>query len=365
MISPRPAVRTTARVVAMYLASRVAVFACYVVAARVQGGVSVRGVLSRWDASWYFQIITNGYPSDVPAGASPIAFFPLFPLTVKSFTVTLGTNPLWTATVVNLVLGCAFISLLWWFTADLTDRSVADRTVVLVAFFPGSIALSLAYSEALMLTLAVGCLWALVKRRWLLAGVLAAGATATRPNAIALVVACAAAAAVAIWQRREWKALVAPALAPIGLVAFFVYLKVHTGVTSAWFVAQRNGWNEKFDFGLRNGEKIIDTLRDPFADYNVLVAAVGTVLIIGLCVLMVVWWRPPAAVLAYTLTIAALTIGSSTLGGRPRFILTAFPLFIAVALAVRNTWLSVLVGIGAVATGALVFVTANSLLLTP
>src|SRR5438128_829027 len=86
-------------------------------------------------------------------------------------------------------------------------RRGAGRPVALFCFFPGAMVLSLAYSEALMLALAIGCLLALLKERWVTAGVLGAFATATRPNAVALVAACAWAAGTAIWRRRQWRAL--------------------------------------------------------------------------------------------------------------------------------------------------------------
>src|SRR5207253_1167110 len=124
--------------------------------------------------------------------------------------------------------------LLWRLLARIWGREVADRGTALFCFFPGSFVLSMVYSEPLMLALAIGCLLALLDRRWLVAGVLAGLATGVRPNAVALVAACAWAAAVAIVKRREWRALVAPLLAPAGLVAFFAFLWARTGRPDAW-----------------------------------------------------------------------------------------------------------------------------------
>ena len=50
--------------------------------------------------------------------------------------------------------------------------------MILIALFPGSFVLSMAYSEALMLTIVALCFIALRDKHWLWAGILAAMATA-------------------------------------------------------------------------------------------------------------------------------------------------------------------------------------------
>jgi hypothetical protein len=149
------------------------------------------------------------------------------------------------ATVVATALGFAVVVLSWLVVARL-----ADRAAVLVCVLPGSFVLSIAYAEALMLSLAVVCLLALLDRRWLLTWVAAGLATATRPNAVALLPACLWAAARAIQRRGECRAVVAPALAPVGVVAFHVFLWWRTGRPDAWSLIQRNGWQERVDFGV-------------------------------------------------------------------------------------------------------------------
>ena len=79
----------------------------------------------------------------------------------------------------------------------------------------------------------------LIDERWLLAGVAAGLATATRPNGIALFAACAVAAAIAIHRRRDWLSLIAPLLAPVGFISFQLFLPGHTGESWPWFRVQR------------------------------------------------------------------------------------------------------------------------------
>ena len=67
------------------------------------------------------------------------------------------------------------------------SASVAARAMVLFAVFPGSFVLSFAYSEAPFIVFAASCLLLLLDEQWLLAGLAAALATATRPNGVAIV----------------------------------------------------------------------------------------------------------------------------------------------------------------------------------
>jgi hypothetical protein len=54
-------------------------------------------------------------------------------------------------------------------------------------------------------------------------------ATASRPGAIAVAAACACAAGLAIWRRRDWRALAAPLIAPLGFIGYVGWLGNYTG----------------------------------------------------------------------------------------------------------------------------------------
>src|SRR5918997_3741746 len=118
------------------------------------------------------------------------------------------------------------------------------------------------FSESLMLMLAFLTLLALLSRRWISAGVASALATASRPNAVALCACCLWEAVRAIREDREWKALIAPLLAPVGFLGFMLFLKVRTG-EMAWFRVEREGWGERFDFGIQTFKEVWMTARDP------------------------------------------------------------------------------------------------------
>ena len=180
----------------------------------------ILNVLNSWDGRWYFEVVRTGYPRSIPPDITfdqleaRAAFFPLYPRFVWALDKVMPGGDVLAGLILNLVLGVLFVLLVGLMSRRLFNNKVASRAMVLTALFPGSFVLSFAYSEALMLVLVAGCLLLLMDRRWLLAGILAGLATASRPNAIAIVASCVVAAAVAIIQRREWKALLGPAPGP-------------------------------------------------------------------------------------------------------------------------------------------------------
>ncbi len=160
-----------------------------------------------------------------------------------------GLSTLHAAILVSFVLGAAATVLVWQLAARLVGRDKANRATALFVFFPGAFVLSMAYAETLMIVAAAACLLFLLDRRWTLAGLAGAVATATRPNGIAVLIACAVVAAVAMLRRREWAALRAPLLAACGVGSFFTYLWIRTGHLNAWFESERVMWHDHFSVG--------------------------------------------------------------------------------------------------------------------
>src|SRR5437868_12590708 len=149
-------------------------------------------VLTSWDSLWYFEVARHGYPHTVPAHVTYFdpearaAFFPAFPLLLRVVDRALPGGDVLAGLVANLVLGALFVLLTGVLTRRLYGDRVASRAMVLVALFPGSFVLSFAYSEALMLVLIAGTVLLLLDERWLAAGLVAALATASRPNPVAI-----------------------------------------------------------------------------------------------------------------------------------------------------------------------------------
>ncbi len=190
----------------------------------------INEVLTSWDGKWYFAIVRHSYPSHIPPHVTwddvqaRTAFFPMFPTLVRWLDHVLPGGDVFAALVMNFVFGALAVYLVGQLTRTMFDDRVAYRAMLLMAFFPGSFVLSFTYSEATLLVFAAGCLLCLQRRHWVAAGTLAALGAATRPNGIALIAACAVAAVIALRQRREWRSLAAPLLAPLGFIGFHLFL---------------------------------------------------------------------------------------------------------------------------------------------
>ncbi|HEX4819991.1 MAG TPA: hypothetical protein VFV00_07270 [Acidimicrobiales bacterium] len=335
------------------------------------GNLALLRALGRWDGAWYLWVANNGYPT---AGQfhhhlSEVAFFPLYPMTVRGLSGLTGWSELAAGVTVALIAGAVATVLVWKLAARLANHKVADRAVMLFVFFPGSFALSMAYAEGFMVVGVAACLLALLNRRWVLAGLAGAFATASRPNAAAIVIACAVAAAVEIYRRREWKALLAPAIASTGALAFFTFLWIRTGHALAWFESEKEEWHDHLGYGQGVWKRVtglfhhFPTSFKPGSLNDVV--AVGGVLIVLLSAVVLWRMRWPLFVRIYTAAALLIPVLSVAVGPRPRMLFGAFPMAVAVADKSSRTVYRVAVIASAVILVAITIVITTSLSSTP
>ncbi|HNJ98281.1 MAG TPA: glycosyltransferase family 39 protein [Ilumatobacteraceae bacterium] len=307
----------------------------------------VRDVFTSWDGAWYMRIARSGYPHHIAANVTydmpdaRAAFFPVFPGIVRVLDHVLPGGPAVAALALNFLLGALAVLLVGVLARDIFGVATGERAMVLMALFPGSFVLSFAYTEAVLIVLAALTLLLLQRSQWVAAGVVAAVATATRPNGIAVCVACAVAAGLAIHRRREWRALVAPILSPLGFLGFQWWLGHHTGERGVWFRVQTEAWGEGTSFGFtavrRTAQAIINPVSSP----------TNSITAVCVAALVFMFWlarthRIPAPMVAYSAMITVLMVIPETVTARPRFVYTAFPLLICVAawfeLRKREWW---------------------------
>ena len=344
--------------------------ACFVIAylaTRMPPGRSLIDVLGAWDAGFYLRIADGGYPAEFdPAAASVHAFFPLYPAAIRVLNVATPLSGLQAATWLNVIFGAAAMVLLWLLVERFADRDAATRAVALVSFFPWSFVLTMGYAEPLLLALAAGCLLALADRRWLVAGGLAALASAARPNGAALGFCCAWAAWQAIRQRQEWKALLAPALAPLGLVAFFAFLGARTGDPLANVRIKGDAFGDQ-GIGLEPSSlwpRLEGFVNAPLNDLNMLSTVISIAIVIAGALAMV-RWKPPLTFVLWSAPVVLLAIVFTTYGSMPRFVLTAFPLVAAIAVVVRGPIFGALLGASATLMGGLTIIASTTIIFTP
>jgi hypothetical protein len=244
------------------------------------------------------------------------------------------------------------------------DERIAWRSVFLLAFFPGAYAFSLAYSECLAIPLALLTLWALRRRWFLAAGVMAALAGTVRLNAVVLVAVCAVAAVRQLAERPRQtgtvvRALACPFLAVLGLVGYVAYLKSSTGHAFAFSVAEKLGWGDRIAF------------LAPFHDLrlffdggfgstpDVIMHGTGVIAVVAALV-FVVAVSMPLEYKVFAVGILASWLFTSDSGAWFRYVEFAFPVFIAVALKVPERALLPTIGVCGAALAVLIVLFASS-----
>jgi hypothetical protein len=372
----------------VYLGTRVLL----VVVAIVNGALrhhAVLNELANWDGLWYRQLANHGYPHHVvhcctgqgeTHAQSTLGFFPLYPLLmwVGGRAVMLVTSH---PAIYSITLAGLLISLIgglittvivqelatsWW------GKPAGRRAAVLFCLFPGSVVFSMVYAEGLALPLTAGCILALQRRRWLLAGILAGVATAADPESLVLIPVCAISAGLEL-RRRGWRdpaarrSLLAPLLSISGAVALAAFLWVWAGTPFATMQTQRIGWMEKTDpFALVN---LIKRLADqisfshfnhPTINLNLVVGLAGAILLLALLVLMFRIRRTISVeAIAWTVGISLLAITSEYTPPNPRLLITAFPAVIVLAYYLKGKafgWLLAANGVLLAGLSALTFV---------
>lgn len=359
--------RLSARPALIYAASRAGVLL-------VAGAVASNAhehftrALVVWDAPWYLSIAQRGYVSAIPPGSgnpaqSNLGFFPLLPLLIRGTHDVTGFGLTVSGMIVTFIAGLLAAVAVWWLLREHFGEAGATRGTALVFFSPGAFVLSLVYTEGLTILLVACVLLALRRRSWLVAGLCAALATSADPVAIAVVVPCAIASYLAIRSRGEWRSLLAPLLAPLGIAAFFGYLWAHTGSPFEWFDAQRAGW-QTGDFAGSVPTAVAAVWRHGFSNPD----AVVKVLTLMAAAVLLVWFlraHPPASWTGYVVVVLAIGILSPIVGVTPRLLLRNFPLLGVVGARLDAVWFEIILSVSALCMAALAVLAMGGLRWTP
>jgi len=136
---------------------------------------------ARWDSSWYKGIAETGYSARSlnAQGQRNTVFFPLYPLTMRLLSLIIPDAFLSGMIISNVAFLIALI-VLYQLIRRRYDAGTAGRSVVLLAVYPFSFFFSAVYTESLFLLTVVCAFYFGERRRWVLAGLSAAAAGATR-----------------------------------------------------------------------------------------------------------------------------------------------------------------------------------------
>ncbi|MGH9047280.1 MAG: hypothetical protein ACRDVW_08195, partial [Acidimicrobiales bacterium] len=304
------------RPTAIYLASRALVVAVFWITAAFSHQ-TLGQVIGRWDSKWFLAAAARGYPSRLPllhghVIANTLAFFPGLPLSMRAVSAVTSLSLFGSGIVVSSLTGLTATIGVWLLVRSYRGTGVADRATFLFAFFPATFAFSMIYSEGIAITCVAFGLLALLKERWVTAGVLGALATFTSPIALIFVLSCGWVAVGSMRRRRSWRPLAAPLLAPSGAVAYLLWCAAHTGTLAAWSRTERDGWHSYVSLAFPV-HVVAAFVAHPFSDQAAPSVSTPASIMLFFCVfivigLVVLAWRDhaPPPVLIYGIGVIVL-----------------------------------------------------------
>ncbi|MFI1076079.1 hypothetical protein [Streptomyces puniciscabiei] len=338
-----PLARAGGVAVGLFLGVRLTGVTVLALVAHVAGRHPLTLLGRSWDSVWYLGIAAHGYghdlPSSDPGPHSDLAFFPLYPALLRAVTALApvgggiaGLLISWTAAAVAAA-GIHAVG------SRLHGRATGIALVLLWGLLPHSVVLSMAYTEPVLAAFAAWSLYALLTRRWLWAGALAAVAGLARPNGFAVAAAVLAAAGAEVWRRRgrvSHRLWTGAALAPLGWTAYVLWVGRRKGdLFGGYFEVQRL-WGSTFDFGHGSLRFVRAMLLhgSPFVFPMVLVLVAAATVLYALLLLD----RAPLPLLVFSGVLLLIALGGSGFfESKPRFLLPAFPLLLPLAQGLART----------------------------
>ncbi|MFY0524569.1 mannosyltransferase family protein [Archangium gephyra] len=313
-----------------------------------------------WDSSWYMRIAEEGYRF-TPGEQSSVAFFPVYPLAIRAVEV-LGPNVYQAGVLVTLLCGPLALMLFLRWARFRVEEPLALQAALLLALYPFTFFLyGVMYSDALFLLLVVGAFLLLEKGHLGPAVLLGVVATAARPVAPAVVLGLLARRLE--WKRERgerWTALdFLPLLSALGFILYMLYLDQRFDAPFA-FVEAQAAWGQ--EQGWRSWLKLswFKTVFSPDSNRETIVRlCVHALLTLG--ALALVWPTFKRLGWGYGVYCAVLvgipTVSTKDFMGMGRYLISAFPLFLTLALLLREHP-RVRHGLLAVGAVSLVFLTA-------
>jgi len=310
------------------------------------------GTFAQWDSAWFIHIADHGYDSK-----QITAFFPVYPLVVHALAVVVRST-LVAGVLISLAAAGVAAAVLVRIARPLLGERAASDAVLYVALYPIAYVFTAVYSDGLFVALAAGAFLAAQRRRPLAAGVLGGLAVGTRIVGLALLPALI----VLLWPKerspRAFARLAPLLLLPASLGGYALYLRHRFGDWLA-FVHAEGGvdWNRHvpasgpiqgfWDSASAAWHGAVELVRhlprsqntphgfathDQWAAWNVLQFAL---LLVAIWLTVEAWRQLGPAFGLYSAGTIAILLASPAafvpLVSEPRFLLSDFPLFLALA----------------------------------
>ncbi len=300
---------------------------------------------AKWDSQWYVQIARDGYWFQ-PLQQSNVAFFPLYPLSMRLVAKVMGGNLILAGFLVsNAALLLALIYLYRLTVLEVGDRPSAQRAVFYAAFFPTAFFFNAVYTESLFFLLTIATMYHARRQQWLAAAVFGLLAAATRNLGVlmwALVMwewlrhngwRITQAYRMSAWRnlwnglRRHWFELLIIAAIPLGLLLYVAFLKLNFGRPFA-FVEVQAAWNRENIGPIAVLARDLAKLMEPQVArwYLTSLLNVGAFFLV-LALVPFIWQKLGEGYAIYVLILLLIPMASST-QSIIRYLLPIFPIYI-------------------------------------
>lgn len=302
----------------------------------------------KWDSYSYSSIVENGY-SFIPGELSQIAFFPLYPLLVKVFSLILSHPKAVGFVISNTALFFACIYLYKLAKLDF-NKSVAIKSVLFMLIAPASIYFSIFYTEGLFLFLAISSFYYARKKNWLTASILGFFLSLTRPVGFLIFIPLVMEYlnidfhSFKIKREKIKKDILYLLLVPAGLLSYAFYLYIKFKDPLAYFHVQAK-WGREMSIPLFG---IFSDFGDYGLDYQIL--AVGAMVLTLILIIYLFLSRARLSYIIYSFLLFVFPLSTNLAMSIPRFYGVIFPIYFALALLTeKNKYLDYLIIILSVA----------------
>ena len=307
---------------------------------------ALRGYLeiwNRWDALNYQKLAQFGYGAT--GELQPLlVFYPLYPWTVRLFAF-FTRDYLLSAFIVSTIASLvAAIVLLRLVELDYS-KELAQRAVWFLFIFPTSYFLHIGYTESLFLMLALGCVYAARKQRWLPAAVLGALTCLTRANGLVLgpVLLMEAGYQYRTTRRWQWQWLYIPVLG-LGFGGYLLLNHHVTGDAFAFTSLMQRFFSKSLSSPLTGIDNAIGSWMTRAPNEAEMIGAQEVLFIaLGLVCTIVSWIKLRPAYSVWMTGNWLLFVSVSFVLSVPRYTLTMFPIYLLFSLlAARRVWFAVI-----------------------
>jgi hypothetical protein len=289
------------------------------------------GLLFEWDAKHILRVARDGYLAQEPS----IQIYPVVPLLIRLFQLFMRD---WNAAAVLATQVCSYFAFHYFHMLarlDL-DKEQATTALILFAFFPTAYFLTAPYTEAAFCALVFATVYHMRVKRWVPAAVLAALAAATRVTGILLGAALAAQAWHALRPKLSKRELRGLAFVAAGVaLGFASYLALNKSLYGSWLYflgEQGKHWGIHLSYPFKGAVEAIRAwpTRVPADKMSVVVLELGF-MAVALALVPAVWRRRNSFDTAWVCANLLLLLSLDFWLSRPRYVLTLYPIFLAVA----------------------------------